>query len=88
MSYARLGQSGSDVYVFMDISGHLECCLCALMPVGRILPGSFRAHCTQGMVDHLAEHEAAGHHVPDYVVPELPADDAENFPRAKGGEPE
>jgi len=30
MSYARFGWDGSDVYVFMHVSGHLECCACIL----------------------------------------------------------
>ncbi|MER5252917.1 hypothetical protein [Streptomyces sp. NPDC002855] len=76
MSYARFGQDGSDVYVFMDVGGYLNCCGCS-----RVKPGD-HAHfsSTLGMVDHLRAHIFVGDYVPDYVVPELLADDPENFP--------
>jgi hypothetical protein len=32
------------------------------------------------MIDHLKEHEEAGHRVPTTIYDELLADDAENFP--------
>lgn len=73
VSYSRFGADGSDVYVYMDVGGYLCCCVCTLAP------HSFHAHDTQAMVDHLAEHIAVGDHVPADVVPELWADDAENF---------
>lgn len=83
MSYARFGWDGSDVYVFMSVGdreypgGWLECCGC-------LLPSNpdrwFRAFSTVAMVDHLRDHATAGQHVPGDVVPELLADDAENFP--------
>lgn len=75
MSYSRFGAEGSDVYVYMDVGGYLCCCACSLGP------SSFHADGTQAMVDHLAEHVAAGHSVPAHVVPEVWADDVENFPR-------
>ena len=93
MSYARF--SNADVYVFMCVSGKLECCGCILQecewvddPSWPIFGGYLKAvgeeiqtrfDSTQGMVDHLALHRAAGHHVPDYVEPALWGDDAENF---------
>lgn len=73
MSYVRFGSDGSDVYVYLSDRG-LECCGCRLVERG------FTAASTEEMVTHLAEHTAAGDGVPDYVVPDLRADDAENFP--------
>jgi len=70
MSYARF--SDADVYVFMSSAGHLECCGCILGD-----PGRFDS--TQAMVDHLAEHRAAGHSVPATIEAELWADDRENW---------
>lgn len=75
MSYARFDET-SDVYVFMHVDGWLECCFCSLGP------DSFKAHSTQEMVDHLARHLK----VPDGVIEDLWADDAENFP-PDGGDP-
>lgn len=77
MSYCRFFDG--DVYVFMHVSGHLECCGCVLN-----VPDEpwdlFKAESTQEMVDHLELHVAKGHRVPSHVVPNLWADDAENFP--------
>ncbi len=70
MSYARFGCG--DVYVFMSTSGHLECCGC-------ILGDQWSFASTQEMVDHLAEHRAAGHAVPDGIEDELWEDDRENW---------
>jgi hypothetical protein len=81
MSYARFGWDGSDVYVFMSVGnaehpgGWLECCSCSLTT-----PRWFRAFSTAAMVRHLRAHADAGQHVPGDVIPELLADDAENFP--------
>jgi hypothetical protein len=84
MSYARFGWDGSDVYVFKSVGnkehpgGWLECCGC-LLPSN---PGRFlQAFSTAGMIRHLRAHMAAGQHVPSDVIPELRADDVENFPR-------
>ena len=70
MSYARF--SYADVYVFMSTSGHLECCGC-------ILGDQWVFDSTQGMVDHLAEHRAAGHDVPDGIEQQLWDDDRDNW---------
>lgn len=93
MSYSRF--SHADVYVFMCVSGELECCGCILQerewvddPSWPIFGGYLKAvgeevACsfdnTQGMVDHLALHRAAGHDVPADIESALWADDAENF---------
>lgn len=70
MAYARF--SYADVYVFMSTSGHLECCGCKL-------GDEWAFDSTQAMVDHLAEHRAAGHNVPDGIEADLWADDRENW---------
>ncbi|MFD4474624.1 hypothetical protein ACFWPU_00705 [Streptomyces sp. NPDC058471] len=80
MSYARFGEGGSDVYVYMHVWRHLECCWCRLVADERPF-ASFKARSTQEMVDHLQEHVDAGDDVPSHVIPELLADDAENFPK-------
>lgn len=93
MSYSRF--SGADVYTFFSVSGKLECCGCILQerewvddPTWPIFKGHLQAvdpiietefDSTAAMVAHLREHIAAGHHVPDYVIPAIEADDAENF---------
>lgn len=93
MSYSRF--SFADVYVYMDVGGYLTCCGCILQerewiddPDYPIFGGYLRAvepiietdfYTTQGMVDHIAMHVAAGHDVPNFLVPDLWADDAENF---------
>lgn len=94
MSYARF--SDADVYVFMCVSGKLECCGCILQdrewvddPTWPIFGGYLQAvgeeiptrfDTTQGMVDHLAAHRRAGHDIPESIEARLWSDDAENFP--------
>ena len=70
MSYCRFLEA--DVYVYMDVNGSLSCCGC-------ILGDDWYFDSTQAMVDHLAEHRAAGHHVPA-IEDALWRDDEENFP--------
>jgi len=70
MAYARF--SNADVYVFMSTSGHLECCGCRL-------GDQWSFDSTAAMVEHLAEHRAAGHDVPDGIEADLWADDQENW---------
>jgi hypothetical protein len=90
VSYARFSPD-CDVYVFMSVGdrhhpgGWLECCWCHLQPGEEIV--STRQFTTAGMAAHLDDHVAAGHQVPDDVIPRLWADDGENFPQeaqAKG----
>jgi len=76
MSYARFGWNNSDVYVFLHVSGFLECCACLLVhdewePYG--------AKDTQTMVNHLKKHEAVGHTVPPEVYTRLWEDHEENM---------
>lgn len=72
MSYARFGADGSEVYVFMNCGGSLECCGCWL-------DDQWTYGSTDAMIEHLKKHEEAGHHVPSYVYDELRMDDKENF---------
>lgn len=95
MSYARFGWDGSDVYVYMDVNGYLNCCMCLLQDVEWVEDETIpifehrlepiepiietRFYTTQGMIDHLAKHREAGHTVPEGIEDELRADDKENF---------
>lgn len=66
MSYCRF--TVADVYVFHNTSGRLECCGC-------IIEGESILFATySGMIDHLREHQDAGHHVPSYVIHALTGD--------------
>lgn len=65
MSYCRFWWDQSQVYVYADFSGHITCCSCALSE------GDFRAAGPEAMIQHLMEHRAAGHHVPDYALERL-----------------
>lgn len=75
MAYSRFLED--DVYVFMT-GTYLYCCACWLDP--RLEQSGFAATKTQSMIDHLKEHEEAGHRVPPDIYDQLLADDAENFP--------
>lgn len=81
MSYARL--SYSDLYVFMNMQGYLECMGCMLAPrtvMAHSTSGvSFRTNSTLVMIKHLQEHRDAGHDVPDGIDERLLEDDKENF---------
>jgi hypothetical protein len=70
MSYCRF--SHADVYVFLAVGGYLECCAC------RLDENNWTHASTDAMVAHLREHIAAGHVVPDDVIPALLADREEN----------
>ena len=67
MSLARFGWDGSDVYVFYDVGGFINCCGCLLRDT------SFHADTEQEMLSHLREHQKAGHHVPEDAIEELTA---------------
>lgn len=72
MSYSTFNED-SDVYVFMSVHGHLECCGCS------VTGGFYYAQTTQDMCDHLAKHRKQGDVVPDTLEEELWEDDADNF---------
>lgn len=75
MSYCRFGEG--DVYVFMSVSGWLECCACSLAKDDESV--FFQAHSTQEMVDHLNKHIEDGDRVPKDIFDDLWRDDKENF---------
>jgi hypothetical protein len=77
VSYARRADPGSDIYLYMHVDGYLECNSCSLAAPPQ---HSFRGHNTGEMISHLGEHLSAGHRVPGHVIPELLADDDDNFP--------
>ena len=79
MSYCRFGEA--DAYIYLGVNG-LECCGCIMAPKEKYptpyvdmfgltwedysLPvGPFET--TREMLKHIAEHRAAGHHIPEYV---------------------
>lgn len=89
MSYARFGWDNSDVYVIGTSPGFV-CCGCRLQksewidepgspfggyfkPVGDVVQTDFES--ADGMIGHLQQHIAAGHTVPDSVIPRLRARD-------------
>jgi hypothetical protein len=81
MAYARFSDH-SDVYVFLGGSGPggrgplaLVCLKCALPP-SEIF--TFSAQTTVHMIDHLDQHRAAGHSVPDDAFADLRRDQDEN----------
>ena len=91
MSYCRFGEA--DVYVFASVGGGVECCGCPLQQreyveddgaffgfylksVGPVLRTTGLN--TDEIMEHLEQHRAAGHHVPDRVFSDLEADRADN----------
>lgn len=76
MSYSRFLEA--DVYVFMNGSGWLECCMCFLVREHQD-EISFKASDTDTMIAHLKKHIAAKHYVPQHVFDDLITDDKENF---------
>lgn len=96
MSYARFLEG--DVYVFMSVSGRLECCGCILqdrewVPDEDAFFGGYlkavgeivqtKFDSTWGMIEHVRRHREAGHSVPGGIEDDLWRDDAGNFPRAE-----
>ncbi len=65
MSYARFGCDGSDVYVYVGGSEERNlwvCCGCYLSPKSRDFDTP------QEMMEHLLDHRAKGHVVPDCTL--------------------
>ena len=73
MSYARFTKD-SDVYVYLDVGGYLNCCACALR--GDYTSEKF--YTTHDMLDHLDRHVDENHSVPPETFEELRAEAAEN----------
>ncbi len=90
MSWVRFGSPcvrdcepcpGSDVYVFDNTDGYIECCGCLLRP-----RREFWFKTEAEMLAHLREHAAAGHHVPAYFLATPASDDsAPTAPTREGG---
>ena len=78
MSYARFG-AGSDVYVFFNANGYLECCGC-LLDDNDDYP-HHKSHSTPDMIHHLEKHEKTNHSIPTGIYSALKRDDADNFPK-------
>jgi len=77
MSYARFGDGCSDVYVFLDVGGYLTCCACGIyIPKGKL--SSFTCTTSDEMIQHLREHQSAGHQVEEHTFKNLLADAKEN----------
>lgn len=73
MSYARFGEEGSDVYVFLtDVRGEekYQCCACFLLQDS----SSVYTDSAQDMIDHLEYHVEQGHTVPARAFEELQED--------------
>lgn len=69
MSYARFRAGESDVYVFENSGGYLECCGCILnRPLRELDP---MVETVREMVDHLQAHREAGHLVPEGLTDAL-----------------
>lgn len=54
MSYARFGVNGSDVYVFQNRDGHLECCGCQMAKRGDTVNGKWTCKLRPG---HPGQHQ-------------------------------
>jgi len=77
MSYCRLGNMDSDVYMYLiaENPAKLECCACALHPEGRCVKLNSRA----SAVGHLLCHIEAGDRVPQYAIDRLVEEIREEF---------
>ena len=63
MSYCRLSKT-SDVYMYEDSGGGIRCCFCAL-------GGTVYLATPKAALEHLAQHQQAGHKVPQHVIDQL-----------------
>jgi hypothetical protein len=85
MAYARFGWRDSDVYVFCNVSGYLDCCACSFDEESRFTS-------TDAMIEHLRRHIAAGHTVPEDTFVGLEEDREDNeayfAERAAGSPPQ
>lgn len=65
VSYCRIGEFDSDVYVIRHVNGSLVC-YCDLGDNSHLLE--------QGMIDHLEHHQEIGHRVPQRALDRLKAE--------------
>ena len=75
-TYAQPGTDGSDVLVFANGGGMLECCGCLLLTGSH----SFETGTIVGIIAHLRAHTEAGHVVPASVIPTICGDAQVIFP--------
>ncbi len=75
MSYCRLSDPGSDLYVYDCVDGYLICAGCDF--AGKGWAGSFTTTSRGEMVEHMLEHRKAGHGVPEYALERLREEIAE-----------
>ena len=70
MIHCRANGIDSDVYVYggAEAGMWLVCSGCLLIQDGR---GEFNTVVRQSMLDHLAQHLAAGHKVPEWAIARL-----------------
>jgi len=68
MAYARYERGRSDIYVFRNLQGEIECVSCRLSPDGK---GWWETRYFTELKDlyvHLMGHRMAGHLVPDETL--------------------
>ena len=71
MSYCRFGED-SDVYMLANLFCGVTCCSCRLNPMeGGFWNASQGFLSPQEALEHLQEHKAAGHLVPQYAIERL-----------------
>lgn len=71
MSYCRFGWDGSNVYIFENVNGSLECCGCSLDDYRH---GQWNWTDIAEFFAHLNEHIARGDTVPPTVIGEITED--------------
>ena len=85
MAYAKWGWENSDVYLYGGATGPppdgvnvITCCGCILArpdPDDWLMGPSLDFETREGILAHLAEHEAAGHVVPESAIERIRDDD-------------
>jgi len=71
VSFSRFS-SDCDVYTFENCDDYFECCGCIIY--GHLHPKTWFQNRTE-LVEHLREHQASGHKVPEYVIANILRDD-------------
>jgi len=59
MSYCRMGWDGSDLYMFENTAGHIECSGCRFDD-----PWIVQLNSMDEVIEHIKKHIRAGHNVP------------------------
>ena len=65
MSYCRMGEEGSQVYVYYTGDDKWVCSMCCLNPRSTLTFVSDKP----GILLHLRDHEQHGQRVPEWVIP-------------------